>query len=78
MIRHSSANHKRETIAKHIAIGIDGGEIRKDVNPQAQAILILAQMRGVVSQWLSDEASVDLKQVEREFIETLRRGLAQV
>jgi AcrR family transcriptional regulator len=69
--------HKRETIAKHIAIGIERGEIRKDVNPEAQAILILAQMRGVVSQWLSDDASVDLKQVEIEFIETLRRGLAR-
>lgn len=69
--------HKRDTIAKHIAIGIARGEIREGVEPQAQAILILAQMRGVVTQWLSDEASVDLKKVEAEFIETLRRGLAR-
>jgi AcrR family transcriptional regulator len=69
--------HKREAIARHIAIGIERGEIRKGVDPEAQAILILAQMRGVVSQWLSDEASVDLKKVEAEFIETLRRGLAK-
>ena len=69
--------HKREAIAQHIAIGIQRGEIRKDVEPEAQAVLILAQMRGVVSQWLSDEASVDLKKVEAEFIATLRRGLAK-
>ena len=69
--------HKREAIASHIAIGVERGEIRKDVDPQAQAILILAQMRGVLLQWLSDEPSVDLKKVEAEFIATLRRGLAR-
>jgi AcrR family transcriptional regulator len=67
---------KRAAIAEHIAIGIERGEIRKGVNAQAQAILILSQMRGVVTQWLSDEAAVDLKSVEAEFIATLRRGLA--
>jgi AcrR family transcriptional regulator len=67
---------KRTVLADHIAIGIKRGEIRKDVNPVAQAILILSQMRGVVTQWLSDEAAVDLKAVEAEFIATLRRGLA--
>lgn len=71
------SRHKRETIARHIAIGIERGEIRNDVNPAAQATLILAQMRGVVALWLTDEASVDLKQVEAEFIATLRRGLAR-
>ena len=69
--------NKREAIASHIAIGIARGEIRKDVDAVAQAVLILAQMRGVVSQWLSDEQSVDLAKVEAEFIETLRRGLAK-
>jgi AcrR family transcriptional regulator len=67
---------KRAALAEHIAIGIERGEIRKDVNPAAQAILILSQMRGVVTQWLSDEDAVDLKAVEVEFIATLRRGLA--
>ena len=67
---------KRAALAEHIAIGIRHGEIRKDANPQAQAILNLSQMRGVVTQWLSDEAAVDLKAVEAEFIATLRRGLA--
>jgi AcrR family transcriptional regulator len=66
---------KRAALAEHLAIGIKHGEIRKDVNPTAQAILILSQMRGVVMQWLSDEDAVDLKAVEAEFIETLRRGL---
>lgn len=68
---------KREALSSNIAIGIERGEIRKDVDPQAQAVLILAQMRGVIMQWLCEDDAVDLKQVETEFIETLRRGLAR-
>lgn len=67
---------KRATLAEHIALGIARGEIREGADPEAQAILILAQMRGVVMQWLSEADAIDLKAVEAEFIETLRRGLA--
>jgi AcrR family transcriptional regulator len=54
--------------------GIAIGEIREDVDPTAQGALIIAMLRGVVSQWLLDP-TVDLEAIRVELLNSLRRSL---
>jgi AcrR family transcriptional regulator len=62
--------------AGFIREGIEAGEIRPDVDPMLQASLLLASIRGVVSQWLVDP-TLDLDLASKEFINNLRRSLAR-
>jgi AcrR family transcriptional regulator len=77
-IRENMAMYNREAekfLRKHIRIGIERGEIRGDVDPKAQAILIMGALRGAVSHWIIDPA-IDLGLVRKEFLQSLRRSLA--
>lgn len=77
-IRESMAMYNREAekfLRKHIRIGIERGEIHSDVDPKAQAILIMGALRGAVSHWIIDPA-IDLGLVRKEFLQSLRRSLA--
>ncbi len=65
-----------KTLAEQIAIGMARGDIRKDVDPDAQAVLILAGLRGTVALWLVNPKGFDLKRVTNEFVTTLKRRLA--
>lgn len=53
------------------------GEIRPDVDPRAQAILILAGLRGAVALWLLAPDAIDLAAVRDEFVASLKRSLAR-
>ena len=56
-IRQSMATYNRDSekfLRKQIRIGIERGEIRSDVDPKAQAILIIGALRGAVSHWIID------------------------
>ena len=64
------------TIAKNIKAGIAAGDIRKGVNVQATATLILSGLRGAVAQWLTDPENVDLRTLRNEFVAGLKRSLA--
>ena len=44
----------RGYLATILARGVDQGEFREDVDPQAAAVLILGVLRGVVMQYLAD------------------------
>lgn len=55
--------------------GIKRQQIREDINPRAQAIIILSTLRGVMAQWLVDSESVPLEQVRMELLTTIRRNL---
>lgn len=57
---------------------IDHGEIRKDVDPVLQAALIVAMLRGIMTQWLLDPALIDLDAAKREMLRGLRDQLAPV
>ncbi|MGE0312728.1 MAG: TetR/AcrR family transcriptional regulator [Lautropia sp.] len=46
----------------HLRIAVDAGEVSRDVEPAACAVILLGAMRGVMLQALSDEA-VDLRAV---------------
>lgn len=61
---------------KTIRSGIERKEIRADVNPRAQAALILSALRGVITQWLLDSEHIDLDGIKKEFIENLKRSLS--
>lgn len=63
-------------IAKEIQIGIDKKEIRPDVDPQLQAALLLAALRGVNVQWAMNPDSIDHETVTEEMVSLFRRSLA--
>ena len=50
--------------------------VRADINPQAQARILVAMLRGVMTQWLLDPKGVDLDAVKSELMSSLRRSLA--
>jgi AcrR family transcriptional regulator len=77
-IQHGVAIHNRETekfLRKHIRLGQEAGEIRRDVDAKIQAVLIIGALRGVISHWVIDP-SINLVAIRKEFVESLRRSLA--
>ncbi|MCC6917835.1 MAG: TetR family transcriptional regulator [Alphaproteobacteria bacterium] len=51
------------------------GEIRRDIDPRAQAALILGQLRGVVAEWLMDPKLFSLDRARSQMLANLRRSL---
>jgi len=68
--------HSAEPLAANIRAAIAHGDVRRTVNPKAQAMLILSGLRGAVSQWLIDPARIDLRVLSKEFAASLQRSLA--
>lgn len=62
--------------ARAIERGIARGEIRSEVDPKAQAALIVAGLRGAVTQWLIDPRRVPLDAIREQMVASLRRSLA--
>jgi AcrR family transcriptional regulator len=58
-----------------LAAAVAAGEVRPDINVEAQAILILATLRGAVSQWLLAPDAIDLSAISAAFVAALRRSL---
>lgn len=59
----------------NLRAAITAGEIRPDIDPRSQSILILASLRGAVGQWLLAPGSIDLAALRDEFVASLRRSL---
>jgi hypothetical protein len=55
----------------HLRIGIEQGDVRPDINCRAQAMLIMAAIRGVLLQWLVDPARIDLDALRAEMLTSL-------
>jgi AcrR family transcriptional regulator len=64
-----------QAIETNLRAGIAAGDVRKDVDAQSQALLILAALRGAVGLWLLAPDGVDLRAVRDEFVASLRRSL---
>ena len=64
-------------IAAGIRAGIAAGRLRDDIDPDMQGALILATLRGSISQWLTDPEQVDLTRLGAYFISTLEQSLAK-
>jgi AcrR family transcriptional regulator len=56
--------------------GVERGEIRRSVNPQAQAVIILGTLRATIAQWAIDPDRIDIRALRECYISTLQRNLA--
>jgi AcrR family transcriptional regulator len=56
--------------------GIARGEIRDDVDPDTQAILILGILRATVALWWTDQERLDLATLRDAYVASLQRSLA--
>lgn len=54
----------------------DRGDLKPDVDPEAQSVILLGQLRGIGAQILLDPGAVDLDSVIRELVASTRRALA--
>ena len=52
------------------------GEIRADLDPVAESVLIAASLRGIMGQWLTAPDSIDLDAVRDAYLAGLRRSWA--
>ena len=66
----------RGNAGKLIRQGIARGEIRADADPDVEAAVFLALLRGVGMQWVADPGSFDLEAVQQSIERTIRRQLA--
>lgn len=67
----------RGQIALRIRDGITAGNVRDDVDPDAQAALIVGAIRGAMYQWLLDPERVELDHLLGELRNNTRRILEQ-
>ncbi len=61
--------------ARTIKAGQDMGEISKDIDPESQSILLLAQLRGTAAQWLLDSENISMNKLRQSLRTSLRRTL---
>jgi AcrR family transcriptional regulator len=66
----------RLVIETHIRRGIELGQIRRDVVPDAQAMVIVAMMRGMIGQYVLIQGRMDLNTVRGQLVENVRQMLA--
>jgi AcrR family transcriptional regulator len=66
----------RSNIEREIRAGIEARTIRMDVDPAAQATLLLGELRGIAFQWLLDDRGFSLDAAYDEMKKSLRRTLA--
>jgi AcrR family transcriptional regulator len=72
------AELNRNSVAAFAALirsGMERGEIRKNIDVTAIALLLLSALRGVMTQWLSDPDHIDLEAVKKELLISVRRVL---
>lgn len=77
-IRESVAQHNHDAeryLRAQIRAGMKRGEIRGDVDPGAQAIMIIGALRGAVSHWLINP-KINLETLRKEILTSIRRSLA--
>ncbi|CAL9360116.1 HTH-type transcriptional regulator BetI [Streptomyces sp. enrichment culture] len=65
----------RSDLAEDVTAGITGGEIRPDAAPDATAIAVLAQLRGIGMQRLVDPRQIDTEELRTQVTEHWRRAL---
>src|SRR5690606_17323707 len=65
------------TIANHIRTGIERGEIRRDIDVDALALIVIGTLRGIVSQKLIDPENVDMDRISKTLVEVLLNGLQE-
>ncbi|HEY8546817.1 MAG TPA: TetR family transcriptional regulator C-terminal domain-containing protein, partial [Acidimicrobiales bacterium] len=66
----------RQLIVDSLVDGIELGQVRPDIDPAAQAVVIFGILRGVGLQSLMDPAAVDVEAVTAEALALVERALA--
>jgi AcrR family transcriptional regulator len=66
----------RAFIERKIRAGVEAKTIRADIDPAAQATLMLAALRGITFQWLLDPDGFSLDAAYEELKKTTRRSLS--
>jgi AcrR family transcriptional regulator len=66
----------RADIVRTLRAGIAGGTIRADIDPDAQAAILLGSLRGIAFQWLLDPEGFALDAAYMELKRNLRKTLA--
>lgn len=56
---------------------IAAGQVRPDIDPAVQGLLVLSTLRGAVGQWLLAPDAIDLDAVRDAFLANLERSLAR-
>ncbi len=51
--------------------GIERGEIRDDIDPASQAVLILGTLRATVAQWWTDQERVELTALRDSYVSSI-------
>lgn len=72
--KHSRLALKR--LENNIRIGIENGEIRKDVDPKAEAAILLAMGRGVRTLWLHSPDKINPLKLKQDILDFLHLNLA--
>jgi AcrR family transcriptional regulator len=65
----------RSASCSQLQAGIDAGEIRPDVDPDAEAAAFIGMLRGVAMQWVADSGCFDIQAVRESMKKALRRQL---
>lgn len=58
-----------------IRAAMEAGEVRSDIDPRTQALILSATLRGIMAQWVLDPEGIDLARIRTEFIALVQRGL---
>lgn len=66
----------RDSVRRLIEAGVESGEIRAELDPEAEAGLVVGMLRGVALQWMADPGCFDLETVRTSLKDALRRHLA--
>lgn len=66
----------RQMFQRMVAEGIERGEVRPDVDPAAQAVILLALCRGIGQQVVLDPGTTDLEAVVADAVAAVTRALA--
>jgi len=63
-------------LAAMLRHGIERGEIRRDIDPHAQAVMILGTLRTTIAQWTIDPERIDLTALRDRYVASLQQSLA--
>jgi AcrR family transcriptional regulator len=63
-------------VSKNLRIAIAAGDVRPEIDPRAQGVMLMSGMHGALRQWLLDPRRIDIAMVRREMLGNLIRALA--